>query len=86
MEELAVEDLRHVNSSLDNIGVTSSTGKRWAKYAVRFGVSRGAYRDFVEKLEGKKPLGNSKGKWEGSTRIDLKDTGWWRGLDWSYSV
>jgi hypothetical protein len=33
---------------------------------------RNAYKIYVGKTEGKKPLGRPRGKWEGNIRLDLK--------------
>jgi hypothetical protein len=40
-----------------------------------------AYRILVGKLEGKRPLGRSRRRWEDNTRMDLRDIGW-GGMDW----
>jgi hypothetical protein len=37
---------------------------------------RNAYRDFVGKLEGKRPLGRSRRKWEDNTKRDRREKGW----------
>jgi len=44
------------------------------------GESRGAYRAFVGKPEGKRPLGRPKRKWEGNIKISPQGTACgWRG-------
>jgi hypothetical protein len=46
------------------------------------GERRGAYRAFVGKPEGKRPLGRSR---EGNIKMDLQEVGWggtWTGLIW----
>jgi hypothetical protein len=35
----------------------------------------------VEKLEGKKPLGRQRRRWEDEVRMDLRATGW-RSVEW----
>jgi hypothetical protein len=39
------------------------------------------YRVLVVKLEGKRPLGRSRRRWEDTIRMDLQETGY-GGLDW----
>jgi hypothetical protein len=43
-----------------------------------FGERRGAYWVLVEKLEGRKPLGTPRCRWEENIKLDLRDVG--RGL------
>jgi len=42
---------------------------------------RNAYRVFVSKPERQRPLGRPRHKWEKSSQMDLKRTGW-EGMDW----
>jgi hypothetical protein len=35
----------------------------------------------VGKPEGKRPIGRSRRKWEDGIRMDIRETGWWGGLD-----
>jgi hypothetical protein len=44
------------------------------------GEKRNAYRILVGKLEGKRPPGRPRHRWE-NIRIDLRETGW-GGMDW----
>jgi len=37
-----------------------------------WGERRGVYRVFVGKLEGKIPLGKSRGRWEDNIKMDLQ--------------
>jgi hypothetical protein len=37
---------------------------------------RNAFNIFVEKSEGKKPLGRSRRRWEDNVRMDLREIGW----------
>jgi hypothetical protein len=39
------------------------------------------YRIFVEKPEGKIPLGRTRRRWVDNIKMDLRDTGW-HGVDW----
>ena len=55
---------------------------RWAGYVARSG--RGAYRVFVGKPEGKRPLRRPRFRWEDNIKMDLEEVGWeGHGLDWS---
>jgi len=40
---------------------------------VRMGKRRGVYRVLVRKLEGKRPLGRPRRRWEGNIKVDLKE-------------
>jgi hypothetical protein len=45
------------------------------------GESRGVYRVFVGKLEGKRPLGRPRRRWEAIIKMDLQEVGC-EGMDW----
>jgi len=45
------------------------------------GERRGAYRILVGKLEGKRPLGRSRHRWEDNIKVDLKELG--GGMHWT---
>jgi hypothetical protein len=45
------------------------------------GKKRGAYRIFVGKTEGKRPLGRPKHRWEDNIKMYLREIGW-GGMDW----
>jgi hypothetical protein len=49
---------------------------RWAVHVARMGEKRNAYRILVGKLEGKRPLGRPRHRWE-----DISEIGW-GGMDW----
>jgi hypothetical protein len=42
---------------------------------------RGVYRVLVGKLEGKKPIGRPRRRWEDNIKMDLQEVGYW-GMDW----
>jgi len=49
----------------------------WARST--YGERSGACRVLVEKLEGQRPLGTSRRRWEDNIKIDLQKVGW--GMD-----
>jgi hypothetical protein len=44
------------------------------------GVKRGAYRIFVGRPEGRRPLGRPRRRWEDNIKMGLQEVGW--GMDW----
>jgi hypothetical protein len=48
------------------------------------GERRGAYRALVGKLEGERPLGRPRRRWEDNIKMDLREVGWgtWTGSIW----
>ena len=48
---------------------------------VRMGERRGVYRVLVGKLEGKRPLGRPRRRWEDNIKMDLQEVGC-GGMDW----
>jgi hypothetical protein len=51
---------------------------RWAGHAARMGEKRNAYRIFVGKLEGKRPIGRQRRRWVDNIKMDLRDRmGWY---------
>jgi len=48
---------------------------RWAGHVERVGEGRGVYRVLVGKLEGKRPLGRPRRRWEDNIKIDLQEVG-----------
>jgi hypothetical protein len=43
---------------------------------------RGVYRVLVGRLEGKRPLGRPRHRWEYNIKMDLQDVRVWTGLSW----
>jgi len=52
---------------------------RWAGHVERMGERRGAYRVFVGKPEGKRPLERPRLRWEDNIKMDLQKMGCGRG-------
>ena len=44
---------------------------RWAGHVARMGERRGVCRVLVRKLEGKRPLGRPRRRWEDNIKMDL---------------
>ena len=50
-------------------------------HIARMGERRGVYRVLVGKLEGKRPLGSPRRRWEDNMKVDLQEVGC-EGIDW----
>ena len=62
--------------SLPNIvWVVKSRRMRWAGQVALMGEGRGVYRVLVGKLEGKRPLGRPRRRWEDNIKMDLQEVG-----------
>jgi hypothetical protein len=48
---------------------------RWAGHVARVGEGRGVYRVLVGRLEGKRPLGRPRRRWEGNIKMGLRGIG-----------
>jgi hypothetical protein len=70
------EELRNLYSSPGIIRQVKSRRMRWAGHVARMGEERKVYRVLVEKSEGKRPLGRSKRRWNGSSED------WLGGVEW----
>jgi hypothetical protein len=55
---------------------------RWAGHVARMGEERKVHKVLVEKPEGKRPLGRPRRTWENGIRMDLRENGLGRGVDW----
>jgi hypothetical protein len=65
------KDCYALYSSPNIIWVIKSRRLRWAGHVACMGERRGAYRAFVGKPEGRKPLERHRHKWEDNIKIDL---------------
>jgi len=54
---------------------------RWVGHVASMGDSRGVYRVLVWKLEGKRPLGRPRRRWEDNIKMDLQQEGC-GSIDW----
>jgi hypothetical protein len=69
------DELHSLYSSPNIIRVIKSRRIRWAGHVARMGEGRGVYRVFVGRLDGTRPLGRPRCKWEDNIKIDLKEIG-----------
>ena len=67
------EELNDLYYSHNIIRVIKSRRMRWAGHVARVGESRGIYRGFVEKYEGKRPFGRPRRRWEDNIKMDLHE-------------
>jgi hypothetical protein len=65
------KELYAVYSSPNIIRAIKSRRLRWAGHVARMGDRRSAYRAFVWKSEGRRPLERPKCRWEGNIKMDL---------------
>jgi hypothetical protein len=65
------------------ISLGKSRRMRWAGHVACMGEERKLYKDLVGKLEGKRPLGRLRRRWEDGIRMDLREIGLgvWIGFD-----
>jgi hypothetical protein len=61
--------------------MTKARKMRWAGHVARMGVKRNAYRLFVGRPEGRRPLGRLRRRWVDNIRMDLVEVGW-GDMDW----
>jgi len=79
--KLHKEELSDLYSSPNIVWVIKSRRMRWVRHAECMGERRGAYRAFVGKPEGRRPLGRPRHRWEVNIKMDGQEVGW-GGMDW----
>jgi hypothetical protein len=77
---LALGVLRRSDAPSNIIRVIKSR-RRWARQVTRMGKMRNAYKIFIGKPEGKRPLGRPIRRWDDNIRMDFNDIGW-EGVEW----
>jgi hypothetical protein len=55
--------------------VIKSRRLRWAGHVARMGEGRGVYRILVGRLEGKRPLGRPRRRWEDNIKMNCREIG-----------
>ncbi|KAJ4444882.1 hypothetical protein ANN_06679 [Periplaneta americana] len=80
-EEMNAE-LHALYSSRDIIRNIKSERLRWAGHVAHMGESRNAYSVLVGRLEGKRPLGRPRRRWEDNIKMDLREVGY-DDTDWT---
>jgi hypothetical protein len=68
-------ELHNLYSSPNIIRVIKVRRLRWAGHVARIVEGRGVYRVLVGKLEGKRPLGRPRRRWEDNIKLDLREIG-----------
>jgi hypothetical protein len=63
------------------IRMMKSRRMRWAGHVARMVEKSNAYRLFVGKPQGKRPLGRPRRRWVDNIKMDLLEIGW-GGVDW----
>ena len=75
------EELSDLYSLPNIVRVVKSRRMRWAGHVARMGEGKRVYRVLVGKLEGKRPLGRPRRRWEDNIKMDFQEVG--RGCgDW----
>jgi hypothetical protein len=82
LRKLHNEELHNWYSSPGIITMIKSRRMRWAWHVARL-EKRNAYRIFVGKPEGKKPLGRPRRRWADNSKMDLREIDW-DSMDWTY--
>jgi hypothetical protein len=74
-------ELHNVYCSSSIIRMIKSRGMRWAGHVAHMGEKSYAYRILVGNLEGRRPLGRPRRRWEDNIKMDLREIEWGR-TDW----
>ena len=69
------EELNDLYSSPNIVQGIKSRRMRWAGHVARIGERSGVYRVWVGKIEGKRPLGRCRHRWEDNIKIDFQEVG-----------
>jgi len=75
------EELNDLYCSPNIVPVMKSRRMGWAGHVARMGERKGVYRVLVGKIEGKRPLGRPRRRWEDNIKIELQKVGCGR-MDW----
>jgi hypothetical protein len=75
------EELNDLYSLPSTVWVVNSRRMRWAGRVAQMGDERVVHKVLVGRLEGKRPMGRCRHRWENNIRMDLQEVGGGRG-DW----
>jgi hypothetical protein len=75
------EELSDLYCSSNIDGMVKWRRMRWTGHVARMEEGRGVYRVLVGNVEGKRPLGRPRLRWEDNIKIDLQEMGC-GGMDW----
>jgi hypothetical protein len=70
------EELHNLYSSLNIITMITSRRMSWTGYVASMRENRNAYRNFVDKPEGRRPLERPGLRWDDNTKMGLREVGW----------
>ena len=79
--KLHYEELNALYSTSNIVRVIKSRRMRWAGHVTCMGERIVVYRVLVGKLEGDRPLGRPRSRWENNINLDLQEVGC-GGMDW----
>jgi hypothetical protein len=69
------DELHSLYSSPNIVRMIKSRRMRWAGPVASMGEGRGAYRVLVGRLEGRRPLGRRRHRWEDNIKMNLREMG-----------
>jgi hypothetical protein len=69
------DELNNLYSSPNIFRVIKTRRLRWAGHGACTGEGRGVYKVLVGRLEGKRPLGRPRRRWEDNIKMDLREIG-----------
>jgi hypothetical protein len=69
------DELHGLYSSPNIVRAIKPRRMKWAGHVARMGEGRGVYRVLVGRLEGKRPLGRPRRRWEDNIKMDLREIG-----------
>jgi hypothetical protein len=69
------EELHGLYSLPGIVRVIRARRMRWAGHVARMLEVRGAYNSLVGRLEGRRPLGRPRRRWEDNIKMDLREIG-----------
>jgi hypothetical protein len=75
------EELNDLYSLPNIVRVVKLRRMGWAGHVARMGEERGVHRVLVGKLEGQRPMGRPRRRWEDNIKIDVEEVGGGHG-DW----